>query len=193
MKYSNKLTSSVRVTQLLADHSSIIAVPRVITHCPPLIIDAHFHSTLILIGASHQTNISIGTVVSLIYYSSWHLVWFHATSQRNTNVYLGTSLQHPMSGLHDTWQKNPMNSWGDFSHCQCSQHCWDKLDQYQHQNWLCWMPLNLYKRHTYTLGIPQMLRKRFSLIHHANSPAALRNGTCPLVPNSHRCFIMEHI
>ena len=67
MKYSNELTSSVRVTQLLADHGSISAVPVVMAHSPPLIIDAHFHSTLILIGASHQTDITIGTVVSLIY------------------------------------------------------------------------------------------------------------------------------
>ena len=55
------LTSSVCISQLFADHSSISAVPVVITHCPPLVIDAHLHSTLILIGASHQTNITICT------------------------------------------------------------------------------------------------------------------------------------
>ena len=55
------LTSSECISQLLADHSSISVVPQVITHCPPLVIDAHLHSTLILIGASHQTNITIGT------------------------------------------------------------------------------------------------------------------------------------
>ena len=63
------LTSSVCISQLLADHSSIGAVPGIITHCPPLIIDAHLHSTLILIGASHQTNISIGTVATDVDYN----------------------------------------------------------------------------------------------------------------------------
>ena len=60
------LTSSVCISQLLAYHSSISVIPRVITHCPPLVIDAHLHSTLILIGASHQTNISISTVATRI-------------------------------------------------------------------------------------------------------------------------------
>jgi len=55
------LTSSVCISQLLANHSCIGGVPEVITHRPPLVIDAHLHSTLILIGASHQTNITIGT------------------------------------------------------------------------------------------------------------------------------------
>ena len=54
------LTFCICISQLLADHSSINVVPGVVTHCPPLVIDAHLHSTLILIGASHQTNISIG-------------------------------------------------------------------------------------------------------------------------------------
>ena len=60
------LTSSVCISQLLADHSSISVVPGVIAHCPPLVIDAHLHSTLILIGASHQTNISVSTVATRI-------------------------------------------------------------------------------------------------------------------------------
>ena len=58
------LTSSVCISQLSADNSSISAVPAVITHCPPLVIDAHLHSTLILIGASHQTNITISAIAS---------------------------------------------------------------------------------------------------------------------------------
>ena len=65
----DNLTSSVCISQLFADHSCISAVPGVITHCPPLVIDAHLHSTLILIGASHQTNSTIGTVSSDIDYS----------------------------------------------------------------------------------------------------------------------------
>ena len=62
-------TSSVCISQLPAGHSSISVVPGVITHCPPLVIDAHLHCTLILIGASHQTNISIGAVASDIDYT----------------------------------------------------------------------------------------------------------------------------
>ena len=65
--YVKTLTSSVCISQLLADHSSISVVPQVITHCPPLVIDAHLHSTLILIGASHQTNITISTVTAGYY------------------------------------------------------------------------------------------------------------------------------
>ena len=60
----HNLTSSVCISQLLADHSGISAVPEMITNCSPLVIDAYFDSTLILIGTSHQTNISIGTVSS---------------------------------------------------------------------------------------------------------------------------------
>ena len=55
-------TSSVSISQLLADHSSISVVPQVITHCPPLVVNAHLHSTFILIGASNQMNISICAV-----------------------------------------------------------------------------------------------------------------------------------
>ena len=70
-----KLTSSVCISQLLAHHSSISAVPVVITHCPPLVLDAHLHSTHILIGASHQTNISICTVATGVdYIYSWDIV-----------------------------------------------------------------------------------------------------------------------
>ena len=58
------LTSSVCISQLFADHSGISSVPEVITHCPPLVIDAHLHSTLILIGTSHKTNISVGAGAS---------------------------------------------------------------------------------------------------------------------------------
>ena len=65
------LTCSVCVSQLFADHSGVSGVPTVITHCPPLIIDAQFHSTLELIRASNQTNITISTVSSGIYYRMW--------------------------------------------------------------------------------------------------------------------------
>jgi len=58
------LTSSICISQLLADHSRIDAAPAIITHCSPLVIDAHFHSTFILIGASYQMNISISTVAT---------------------------------------------------------------------------------------------------------------------------------
>ena len=62
------LTSSGCITQLLADNSGINTAPAIMTHCPPLVIDAHLHSTLILIGTSHQTNITIGTISTGIYY-----------------------------------------------------------------------------------------------------------------------------
>ena len=62
------LTSIFIVSQLLADHISISSIPVVITHSPPLVIDAHLHSTLKLIGASHQTNITIGTVATGVDY-----------------------------------------------------------------------------------------------------------------------------
>ena len=58
------LTSSVCISQLLTDYSCINAAPAVITYCSPLVIDAHLHSTFILVGASHQTNISISTVAT---------------------------------------------------------------------------------------------------------------------------------
>jgi len=66
-----KLTS---ISQLSTNYSSISVVPGVITHCPPLVIDAYLHSTLILIGAFHQTNISICTVANGIHCSKkqWH-------------------------------------------------------------------------------------------------------------------------
>ena len=66
--HGKRLTSAVTITQLPADHSSIIAIPKVITHCSPPIIDTHFHSTLILIGTSQQTNISISTVATSVYW-----------------------------------------------------------------------------------------------------------------------------
>ena len=68
MYMESRLTSSICISQLLADYSSISVVPVVITHCPPLVIDAHLHSTFILTGASHQTNISICTVATGIDY-----------------------------------------------------------------------------------------------------------------------------
>ena len=65
------LTSSICISQLLADHSRISAVPEIITHCPPLVIDAHLHSTFILGGASHQTDITISAGDTHISYSEW--------------------------------------------------------------------------------------------------------------------------
>jgi len=83
--YNNMLTSSVSISQLLTDDSGISAVPTVITHCPPLVIDAHFHSTLILIGASHQTNITISAVASSISYSEECVITLK-TSYHTTQV-----------------------------------------------------------------------------------------------------------
>jgi len=66
--YIQTLTSSGCISQLLADHCSINTAPAIITHCPPLVIDAHLHSALIWVGASHQTNITISAVATGKYY-----------------------------------------------------------------------------------------------------------------------------
>ena len=78
-------TSSVCISQLFADHSSISTAPAVITHCPPLVIDAHLYSALILIGASHQTNITIGTRATSANHCKEmsHLAWVCANFQHN--------------------------------------------------------------------------------------------------------------
>ena len=96
--YENKLLTSI--SQLLADHCSISVAPQVITHCPPLVIDAHLHSTLILIGPSHQTNISISTVATRVdcdiliksVFQTLMTLIYHISC-----TYLDISLQHPYS------------------------------------------------------------------------------------------------
>jgi len=59
------------ISQLLADHCSITSIPGVITHCSPLVVDAHLHSTFILGGASHETDITISAGDTHISYSEW--------------------------------------------------------------------------------------------------------------------------
>ena len=66
------LTSKCCISQLLADHTGINTAPTIVTHCPPLVVDAHLHSAFILIGASHKTNITISTVTTSIYYRNEH-------------------------------------------------------------------------------------------------------------------------
>ena len=108
------LTSGVCISQLPADHSSISAVPEVITYCPPLVIDAHLHSTLILIGASHQTNITIGTVATGSDCRELQLQIQFSCSSTNTTTgrssYLGISLQHPLSGHGNSRQLSYVGS-----------------------------------------------------------------------------------
>ena len=82
--YFCQLTFSICISQLLADYSGISGIPAVITHCPPLVIDAHLHSTLILVGASHQTNITIGTDTSGIDYRKKLLWWQYAKDSAGT-------------------------------------------------------------------------------------------------------------
>ena len=79
------LTSSGCITQLLADHTGINTVPAIMTHCPPLVIDAHLHSTLILIGTSNQTNITISTDSTGIYCSK-SVTW--CSAQKNSYTFL---------------------------------------------------------------------------------------------------------
>ena len=57
------LTSSM-IAYLSADHGSIIFVPRITTNCPPLSSCTHFHSSLFVTIASHQTNCAITALSS---------------------------------------------------------------------------------------------------------------------------------
>ena len=82
--HTDLLTS---ISQLPAYYSGIGVTPQVITHCPPLVIDAHLHSTLILIGASHQTNISISTVASRIDYSVTECSETHIITDTHVNIH----------------------------------------------------------------------------------------------------------
>ena len=50
------------VAQLIADYTSISIVPSVVTHCAPVAMETHLHSTLVLSFSVHQTNGSICTV-----------------------------------------------------------------------------------------------------------------------------------
>ena len=139
------LTSSICISQLLADHSSISVVPGVITHCSPLVIDAHLHSAFILIGASHQTNISISTVTTGVVCNkeAFILQELFYIPRFFVLIYLDTSLQHPQSDHSNSWQKSCLdNQWG-YSHYHCIQHCPDRLDQHQHQSEHCRRPLHL--------------------------------------------------
>ena len=93
------LTCSISISQLFADHSSIIAVPVVITHCSPLVIDAHLHSTLILIGASNQTNISISTDATNVDYVIGNKQLCHSTEENSSNMTALTTVARYKSTL----------------------------------------------------------------------------------------------
>ena len=56
----NILTTSI--AQLIADDTSIPIVPSVVTHCAPVAMETHLHSTLVLVISVCQTNFSICTV-----------------------------------------------------------------------------------------------------------------------------------
>ena len=142
---AHKLTSSVSISQLLADHSSISVVPGVITHCPPLVIDAHLHSTLILIRASHQTNISIGadaTCIDYIWVKGYTVLGSHK-SGLDIITYLDTLLQHHHSGQLSNWHWSYVSSLRCYSHYHCSQHHPDKLDRHHDQSEHWKKPLHL--------------------------------------------------
>ena len=66
------LTSSGCITKLLADHTGINTAPTIITHSPPLVIDAQLNSTFILVGASHKTDITISAATIDICYRNEH-------------------------------------------------------------------------------------------------------------------------
>ena len=92
-----KLTSCVCIAQLPAHYSSIKTIPEVITHCPPLVIDAHLHSTLILIGVSHQTNISMCTVATGVdmYYDCYNIHnCKYRVLEKNAHMYMGNHIKY---------------------------------------------------------------------------------------------------
>ena len=139
------LTSSVRISQLFTNNRSIRTTPVVITHCPPLIIDAHLHSTLILIGASHQTNISIGTVATGIDFTGVHCneqVFDYIYRFPTLQTYLDIWLQHhqceqhrhssgPKARIQIVYRWRMYSSWVYFL-SQCMWFC--ELVLYQHQS-----------------------------------------------------------
>ena len=106
------LTSSSCITQLLTDHSSINSAPAIITHCPPLVIDAHLHSTFILIGASHQTNITISTVSTGIYCKQWLQFYCHQDLIFGSNKLVKyTTLCNILFHFHKPWHRTPAYEW----------------------------------------------------------------------------------
>ena len=62
-----RLTSSICISQLPADHSSIRTTPKIITHCSPGIVNAHLHPPLILGSISYQLKITICAVATWNY------------------------------------------------------------------------------------------------------------------------------
>ena len=58
-------------SKLYTSNCSIRSSPWVITHCPPLVVIAHFHSSLQLIGSTHHTNIS-SCAVGTIHLCQWN-------------------------------------------------------------------------------------------------------------------------
>lgn len=47
-----------RESQLFASNSRIHVSPEVIAHCPPVFVDAHFHTTFVLVVTSHESDVS---------------------------------------------------------------------------------------------------------------------------------------
>ena len=57
-KFKSVLTSC-GVLQLSAHHCGIISVPGVVTHCAPVVVVAHLHTTLVLVITSHKSHVSL--------------------------------------------------------------------------------------------------------------------------------------
>ena len=55
-------TWSVGIFQLFTNRSGISSTPWIVTNCPPLVIDTHFHSTLIFIHTANKADITIGAI-----------------------------------------------------------------------------------------------------------------------------------
>ena len=62
-------------SKLSADNYCISYIPGVITHCPPLSLQAHLHSTLKIGPSFYQSNVSVVTNFSCRY--TKHLEYFY--------------------------------------------------------------------------------------------------------------------
>ena len=114
------------ITKLPANHTSICCVPWIITDCSPLPVVADFHSTLILISSSNETNITVGRacIITRNYEKKRNSCKSSNTHEYKRLYYLGTPLQHHMC-VSNTSKMKVMNysySWESVSPFLHSTH-----------------------------------------------------------------------
>ena len=56
-------TSNITVSQLSAHCGSIIAVPVIVTHCPPIAMQADFHTSTFSVGTTDKSNVFFSAIV----------------------------------------------------------------------------------------------------------------------------------